>query len=289
MTRAPAGVRATIARDPLLWFLVAAVALFMLNDVGEPPAVADAAVRVSARDLEELVEGATRKLNRVPTDEETQALFQSHVERKILLQEARRLGLYEDAQVEAMVLDKLRFALGDAGDSNLDPAALRACYDARPDSYRLGEAFAYEAVLFTEPGAIPAGLPAAMDEKADPEEVLSNSPHRRAAGRNATRPDLIARFGAGVEAVLDQVTPTPWYGPLAADSHVAFIRLLERRAPRLLPFEEVRDVVAVDCIRERQSRAFSRALADLVARASVRYEVDVIAVRDGRFVKPESK
>ena len=136
-------------REPLLHFLLAGVALFLLVAVvGDDNANRTDAIVVSAEETRRLAETWELQWQRPPTETELLGQVKAYVRIEVLYREALALGLDEgDSVIRRRLAQRMQFVLEDLGDeaqSGDDAAyvALQDRYEVMIEDERLGQLFA---------------------------------------------------------------------------------------------------------------------------------------------------
>lgn len=242
-------------REPLLHFVVAGALLFAVDawrnrDAVEPRGV----VRITSADVEWLSASWTRQRQRAPSDEELRRLVADSVREELLAREARALGLDEDdTVVRRRLAQKMEFILQDAVRlTGPDEAELRRSYDRDPARYRTVAGVSFTQLFFRSEAdarrAVAAVETTPSDDVGDP-TLLAR--HYDLVDEAAVA-DL---FGSAFAERLFGLEPRRWSGPIRSQYGFHVVRVTERRDAQTRSFEEVRERVHEDWLRDRRSDA----------------------------------
>lgn len=140
-----------LLREPLLHFLLAGSLLFVVytwlnRDGGDTPRV----VHITAADVNWLRETWARQWSRPPDENELRSLVAGHLKEKLLVREARELGLeLDDTVVRRRLAQKMEFLVQDAA-SLTEPgdAELRRLYKKNIADYRSPTQISFTQIYF---------------------------------------------------------------------------------------------------------------------------------------------
>ncbi len=241
-----------LLREPLLHFLAIGGLIFLLfvavDDTGEAPA--DAIVITPER-IDQLAAGFSSVWQRMPTDDELDALIDADIREEVYYREALALGLdRNDTIVRRRMGQKMQFLL-DTGAYLQEPAAgeLEAYFAANEQTYRSGLRLAFEQIYLGEAPAVDAislSLGALRsDPPADPATVGERTLLPARLGVSPiTAVDGV--FGKGFFDLVAQLPPGEWDGPVVSAYGVHLVRILDTLPARTPPLEEIRDAVLRD-------------------------------------------
>lgn len=245
----------SLLREPLVHFLVAGALLFGLyaaldRTADEPRGV----IRITAVDLEWLSASWLRQHRRAPDDRELRQLVVDHLRQELLAREARALGLdEEDTIVRRRLAQKMEFLLQDAvllGDP--DEAELRRLHGRDGSLYRSAASVSFTQLFFArEPdaerglGALEAG---AIDGLGDP-TLLAHQYAR------VDEPTVANLFGHAFAERLFDLEAGVWRGPLRSAYGFHLVRVTERQPAAPLPFDEAREQIRANWLRDRKTEA----------------------------------
>jgi hypothetical protein len=248
-----------LLREPLFHFIAIGGLIFALyaavDDARETPA--DVIVITPER-IDQLAAGFNSVWQRMPTDDELDALIDGDIREEVYYREALALGLDKnDTIVRRRMGQKMQFLL-DTGAYLQEPAAgeLEAYFDANEQTYRSGLRLAFEQIYLGEAPAVDAislSLGALRsDPPSDPATVGERTllPARLGVSPISAVDGV---FGKGFFDLVAELPPGKWAGPVVSAYGVHLVRILDTRPARTPPLEEIRDAVLRDW-REAKAR-----------------------------------
>ncbi len=260
-----------VCRDPLIWFLLAGLALFLAQDALESHD--DRLIVIGPSVVGKLTAQWQGQTGRPPTPDEMQMLLASHIEEEILVREAMHLELDQnDVIIRRRLAQKTEFFLKDSSPlEQPDPATLRAFYTEHIQRYQRPATFSFRHV-FTD-----------SEDKA--RALLSDLAQPSANWRSLGQPFMLNReyanrsaasiddlFGGGFAARLSDLKPsTGWSLPIRSGFGWHLVQITHRRPPVQRTFEQVADRVLFDW-QQAQSDALA---ADKWAELRSRYRVEI--------------
>ncbi|MEM9494902.1 MAG: peptidylprolyl isomerase [Pseudomonadota bacterium] len=265
-----------IWRQPLLHFLVAGLAIFLLNGLrgDEETAPGDNNITVTVAQVERMAALWTRTWGRAPSERELQGLVRDHIKEEIYYREALKLGLdVNDTVIRRRLRQKMELlSEGDAALSEPDEEALRAYFAENADRYRQGETFAFRQVYFSD--ADSERMRAALDALAD---GAAPGGLGDAIGLPAEMTDADAKAVARVfgSAFLDEIKDLPtgsWVGPVPSSfgRHLVFVSTRNARTPAALA--DIRKRVVADWRSDETARMRGAAFDALRAEYDIEIE-----------------
>ncbi len=257
-------MRTSWLRDPLLHFVLAGSLLFgaydwLDRDEGEPSGV----LRLTAADVEWLSAQWQRQQLRAPSDVELRRLVTGFVREKLLAREARALGLDEDdTVVRRRLAQKMEFLLQDAVLlAGPDDTEIRRLYDGDRSRYANATSVSFAQAFFSDRADAERGLAALENEPLDDVGEPTLLARRYEGLDEATVSSL---FGSEFAESLASAAPGEWRGPFRSAYGFHLVRVTERRPAEPLPFEEIRERVRADWLRDRQEQADEQLLRSLL-------------------------
>lgn len=261
----------SLAREPLIHFLVLGAALF-LADAWVRPAAAPAAnteIVVSEARIRNLAQNFRRTWQRPPTRQELEGLVEGHVREEVLYREALALGLdRDDTIIRRRLQQKMEFiseeaaALAQPTDQELEQylAAHADAFRAEPRATfaqvylnpgKRGTALALDAARLL--GTLSAGS-GTVDIAGMGDRLLMLEPRYE----NASTSEIARLFGAGFAEALVRQPVGEWTGPVASGYGVHLVKV-EKLTPGGTP--------ALDEIRPFVTREWSNAKRQEIAKA----------------------
>jgi len=248
-----------IAREPLIWFLLAGGALFALDARRSDPE--GNRIVVTRQDQAHLADMWQAQTRRAPTPQELDMLIEQYIREEVLVREALRMGLdADDVIIRRRLVQKLEFLAGDLATA------------ADPTEEELAEYFAQNRARYAEPerrsfAHVYFSADAREDARADAvaAQTKLGDDNWRAMGdpfmlrRNYA--DLSERqisdlFGAEFARGVFALPPAEgWQGPIRSSYGWHLVRLEDVRAPFTPKLDAVRARVLDDWRSQRRREA----------------------------------
>ena len=268
-----------LLREPLLHFLLIGAALFLYYDVvGEDYSEAPAKrIHVTGGQVTQLAANFQRSRMRQPSQDELDAMVESHVREEIFYREAMAMGLDQnDPMVRRRMRMKLEFMLEDLSGQDASDHALSEFLKQNPD--RFGE----EAkVSLRQVYLDPDQRPDLQNDAIQLLELLEDGGDPEAFGDRTLLPrtyqlasqSIIARdFGTDFAREVVSLPPGDWSGPLYSPFGAHLVKLDARIDARLPELGEIRDEVLREYLAEK--RAHQKDLAYEALRKGYEVMVD---------------
>jgi len=246
----------SLAREPLIHFLLLGAALFLL-DAWVRPAAAPAAntdIVVSEARVRNLAQNFRRTWQRPPTRQELEGLVEGHVREEVLYREALALGLdRDDTIIRRRLQQKMEFiseeaaALAEPTDQELEQYLA-----AHADAFRV-EPRATFAQVYLDPGrrgtalaGDAARLLGTLDAAGGEVDIASMGDRLMMLDpryENASSSEIARLFGTGFAEALVRQPTGKWTGPIASGYGMHLVRV-ESLTPGGTPaLEEIRPLV----------------------------------------------
>lgn len=266
-------------RQPLLHFLVAGFALFVLYGGLHPSTVNHdpQRIEITPEVVQRLAISWLARWQRPASEQQLQALIDDYVKEEILYREALKLGLdKDDTIIRRRLAQKMDFLAEDVASLREPaPGVLEAWYNQHQDQYAPPPLATFHHVFF------------ALDKRGADAQAQAQAALRGLTDRNSGEGDAfvfesayteqsqdqVARvFGSKFALSLFQQTPGSWVGPVESGFgwHLVWIDTLAK--PPAPPFETVAQQVKSDWLSEQRSES-KRANFDAL---KARYEVMVM-------------
>jgi peptidyl-prolyl cis-trans isomerase C len=263
-------------RQPLLHFLVAGFALFVLYGGLHPSTVNQdpQRIEITPEVVQRLAISWLARWQRPASEQQLQALIDDYVKEEILYREALKLGLdKDDTIIRRRLAQKMDFLAEDVASLREPaPGVLEAWYNQHQDQYAPPPLATFHHVFF------------ALDKRGADAQAQAQTALRGLTDRNSGEGDAfvfesayteqsqdqVARiFGSKFALSLFQQTPGSWVGPVESGFgwHLVWIDTLVK--PPAPPFETVAQQVKSDWLSEQRSES-KRANFDAL---KARYEV----------------
>ena len=277
----------SIAREPLVHFLLIGAALFLINEGASNPGVlsrvqattSNAQIVVSQDDLDQLNTQFARTWQRLPNREEQKALAEDFVRSEVLYREALALGLDRgDPEIRRRLRQRMEFLYEDVG-TWVEPSIddLTAFMNSHSDRYVTDTRIAFRQVFVSaskrgaraesdaEEILAQLGAGANPDSLGDPTMLESDTPL-------APRPEIARQFGEKFSALLFEAAPGTWVGPIPSGYGLHLVAVTRRDEGRMPPLEEIRGLVQRDWTIDRQNQLKDASYATIRSRYDVRIE-----------------
>jgi hypothetical protein len=232
----------SLAREPLVHFLLLGAALFLL-DAWLRPAAAPAAtteIVVSEARIRNLAQNFARTWQRPPTREELDGLVESHVREEVMVREALALGLdRDDTIIRRRLQQKMEFVSEEAAAlARPTDEDLNAYLKAHADAFR-AEPRATFVQVYLDPNKRKSALEVDAKRLLESLNRAGASPDLAKAGdrlqllepryENLPQHELVRLFGAGFAETLVKQPVGKWVGPIASGygAHLVRVEALE--------------------------------------------------------------
>ena len=210
-------------------------------------------LEISQQDIDARIFMQELSTGRELTGQEREQVTARYIEEQILVREALRLELDNDARIHDMLAQKMRHVL--SGDViQPDEAELRRYYDANRERYTSMETVTVDELVFDTGEALADGVMALLADNSEPEAMLALEAGTVSPLPRVNRLDLSNIFS---DEFSDEVFAAPmaeWVGPYASNRGQHWLRVLERTGAELAGFEEIIDRVRLDWIATEEDR-----------------------------------
>ena len=252
-----------LRHEPLVHFLVLGGLLFAANALRQ--SAERETIVIDRPTIDALIQQQTEIAGRPPSDQERALLIQGVIDDAVLLREAYKRGLEQDAVIERHLVQKMRFLLADELPEPSE-AELRAYFAAEAERYRNPPTVTLDQVYYADPASVPdgllKGLQAGMDFRGLGDRLFMLGP--TLARYSAA--DLADLLGADLARRIFELPPGSWQGPFRSAEGAHFIRVRAREPARLPAFEEIVDWLRQDWQHARQQEAVRGEVEALHAR-----------------------
>ena len=267
---------ATWFREPLIWFLLAGAAVFLL----ERTTAGAEQIILTDTEIGRIQDQWQAQMGRPPTDKEMAGLLAQWQREEVYYREAKRMGLDDnDTIVRRRLVQKLTFLTEDI--ATAEPPTedeLQSYYNANPERYTEPTRFTFTHRYFsndrredaqTDAAAALETLPPA-DRATRTADVPGGDPfllQRDYAERSARQ--ISDLFGAQFAQAMPTLPVGTWSGPVqsAYGSHLVYV--IERIPSHLQPYEDVATKVASDFKLEQRQKANDAYYEQLVDRYEI--------------------
>jgi hypothetical protein len=272
-----------ILREPLVHFLLLGAVIFAAYGVvskrsGDEPGN----IVISAGQVAAMAETFTRTWRRPPTREELEGLIRDRVQEEVYSREAMALGLdKDDTIIRRRLRQKMEFLTDDvAALAAPTDEELSAYLKTHPDAFRVQRQFTFSQVylnperhgenLARDTAQLLAQLQQAGD-KADISE-LGDSFLLEHKFESLPASEVTKQFGEKFAAILGELPPGQWQGPIESGYGVHLVLVNERTEGRVPALAEVRDAVRREWTNTRRLETNEKFYAELLKRYVVTIE-----------------
>lgn len=237
--------------EPLVHFLLIGAALFAFYQVTNPvPVETGQTIVITQSRLDNLRAEFQATRQRNPSEEEMAAMINNFLREEVLYREAVRLGLDQnDSVVRDRMRQKMEF-LADTSAELLTPTDedLQAVLDENPEAYSQPGQFAFKQVYL---GESPSDDMAR--EVIDQLDAIGDGDGFQDLGQATLLPkempltiirNISSTFGAEFAAVLQDLEPGLWTGPVRSAYGLHFVYITDETAAQVPDLDDVRDEVA---------------------------------------------
>jgi PPIC-type PPIASE domain len=256
-----------LLREPLVHFLLLGAGLFVVYGLTAPTDDSDRLIEVSQSDIQLLSDRYTKQLGAAPSEDELQHLVKNHIRNEILYLEARRMQLDEkDTIVKRRLVQKLEFLIQDMiVPENPTDETLQAYFDKHIEDYRV-PAVASLTQMYFSPDKRPQPQ---QDASSVLKKILGGEQGYEQAREESDRSpvgsvlmqqdmsrlnrQLGTRFVDQLQAL--DTDSRDWQGPIESGYGIHLVQINEWQASRLPDFEDVKNAVARDWLRQAREEA----------------------------------
>jgi parvulin-like peptidyl-prolyl isomerase len=287
---------ARVLREPLLHFLVAGVALFVVYRALNPASAGgeeSSLIKLTEDDLRQMTVAWLAQGRPPPAPEQMKSLVETRVREEIFFREALALGLDKnDTIVKRRLAQKMEFLAEDlSGIGDPGPGELKAWFDKSAELFAIAPQVSFRHLYFSPDrrGA------RAYDDAARTVEMLRGAPAGSPVAARLADPfmfqdyygdrsfdQLASVFGLTFAQSLFELKPGSWQGPIESGYgwHLVWIDAMESK--RIPAFEEVEPEVKREWIAERRAERKRKVYEAMRAR----YEVVVPEILATQTTEP---
>lgn len=272
-----------LASEPLLHFLLAALAVFAIYEIRNPSGSPESAeIVVSASRIEQLAGGFSRSWQRPPTDREMKGLIDEFVKEEVLNREALARGLdKDDPTIRRRLRLKMEYVF-ELEDTALQPSPeqVEAYFKANSARYETEPEYAFEQIYFN-PAArartIDADAAAALRSlragETDDAQTLGDPTLMPFASPLAGRRAIESVFGSRFAAALADAPLGQWSGPIVSSFGLHLVRVSAGKPARTPKLSDLHQTVRRDWIADEGAKRQAERVARLLERYKVRLEL----------------
>ncbi|MEQ1858177.1 MAG: peptidylprolyl isomerase [Longimicrobiales bacterium] len=254
-------ILARTVREPLVHFSLIAGALFVAAAVLRGDADR---IEVSRAELDYRILQVEANEGTPLTDEERVLVEEAYIDERVLIREARAMGLEADERIDDILIQKMLHIL--SGDV-IQPTdeELAAFYEQNQDRYATDASVTVDEVVV----APNATLPRVLLEGGSPDGLAAGAVVGSRVMERLTPDDLAQIFGDEGAALVTSAETGAWREVQQSSRGVHWVRIRERFGSVVPPLAVVRDAVRLDWIAEREQALLLDRVAELRANYSV--------------------
>ena len=250
-----------MAREPLVGFAAAALAIFTFNAMMAEPE--QETILLAPESVELMMDNRAALMGRDLTQEERQQVVRDLADQEVLVREAVRLGLYmHDPKTRKRLIDQMHFLMAKRAPepSREDLERLRA---DRPNRYLFPRTISFDHVFFVSG---PEPVQALLQNLAEDGAAPDGAGDRFWLGRRLedyTVSQLLTLLGSDFVQSLDTLEPGAWAGPIRSARGWHAVRITARHDPKPLPDQELQRRLREDWEAEYRRQTYDAQLADM--------------------------
>ena len=234
-----------LMREPLVHFLLMALIIFAVY--GLRNRTQTVLLELDQADIEGRLFMQEMATGQALTEEQREYITAAFVEEQILVQEALKMGLDDDARIHDILAQKMRHVL--SGDI-IQPtdAELEAFYQANLERYRTLPTLDTDEIVFNDRETLPADLLSQLATGAKAKSLLSQSSGNLDPLPNVNRLELANIFDEAFAAQVFSADIGPWQGPFLSNRGQHWLQVKSRTESVLPSLAEIRDRVRLEWI-----------------------------------------
>ncbi len=187
---------------------------------------------------------------------------EAYIDERVLVREAKALGLEVDARVDDILAQKMMHVLS-AEVIQPTQAELEAYYTENRMWYIPQLSVTIDEVVVPEGSSQGRALPTQLQEGVPPEELVGDLLIGHRVMSDMTSETLVQVFNDETAAIVLEAELGVWVGPHETVRGYHWLRVTERSESTPLPLDVVKDVVRLDWISEREQGRLDERIAEL--------------------------
>ena len=210
-------------------------------------------IEISQQDINARIFMQELSSGRELTQQEQDQIASRYIEEQILVREAVKLDLDNDARIHDMLAQKMRHVL--SGDViQPDSAELREYYEVNRDRYTTMATITVDELVFDSRDELAAEVTGLLTAGGDPDDILTIESGTVSPLPRVNRLDLANIFSDEFSERIFAASVNEWVGPFVGNRGQHWLRVRERAAAELPDFEEIADRVRIDWIATEEDR-----------------------------------
>lgn len=229
-------------------------------------------LEIDPREVEWRVTQAGLLLGDDLDEEQRWSIEDAFIEERVLVAEARRLGLDEDPRIDDVLVQKMLHVLsGDVIQPTEEELAAfyeenRARFTPTPEA-----SVTVDELLLATQDELPPSLLAQLAAGAAPSELQTDIRAVHGILAEVTVDNLTAIFDAGIAERVYSAPLGEWVGPHRTVRGQHWLRVTERTEPIAPPLSEVREEVRLAWVQEKEEERLAQRVDELRSRYTVRF------------------
>ena len=234
-----------LIREPLMHFFLMALIIFAVYALSNRTQTV--LVELDQADIDGRLFMQEMATGQALSEEQREYFTAAFVEEQILVQEALKIGLDDDARIHDILAQKMRHVL--SGDI-IQPseAELQAFYQANLERYRTQPTLDTAEIVFNSRETLPEELLAQLAAGAEADSLLSRSLGNIDPLPNVNRLDLSNIFDEPFAEQVFDADIGPWQGPFLSNRGQHWLQVKSRTESVLPSLAEIRDRVRLEWI-----------------------------------------
>ena len=256
-----------LLREPLMHFFLMALIIFAVYGLSDQKQTI--LLELDQADIEGRLFMQEMATGQAISEEQRNYYTAAFVEEQILVQEALKIGLDDDARIHDILAQKMRHVLS-GGIIQPNEAELESFYHANLERYRTLQTLDTDEIVFNSRENLSEGLLEQLAAGSDAETLLSQSSGNLDPLPNVNRLDLSNIFD---DAFAEQVFGAeigPWQGPFLSNRGQHWLQIKSRKESFLPPLDEIRDRVRLEWIAREEDQRLKMEIEKLKKRYTIR-------------------
>ena len=235
----------SLLREPIFHFFIMALMIFAIYGISNKDR--KSVLELDQREIEARLFMQEMASGQALNEEQREYLTSAFVEEQILVQEAIKMGLDNDARIHDILAQKMRHVL--SGDI-IQPSQeeLQTYYNGNLERYRTLPSLDANEIVFNTREGLPDEVKNALASGADAAELLELEAGNADPLPNVNNLDLSNIFDDEFASRVFSAEIGAWQGPFLSNRGQHWLQVTSKSASRLPPLNEIRDRVRLEWI-----------------------------------------
>ncbi len=235
----------SLLREPIFHFFIMALMIFAIYGISNKDR--KSVLELDQREIEARLFMQEMASGQALNEEQREYLTSAFVEEQILVQEAIKMGLDNDARIHDILAQKMRHVL--SGDI-IQPSQeeLQTFYNGNLERYRTLPSLDANEIVFNTREGLPDEVKNALASGADAAELLELEAGNADPLPNVNNLDLSNIFDDEFASRVFSAEIGAWQGPFLSNRGQHWLQVTSKSASRLPPLNEIRDRVRLEWI-----------------------------------------